>query len=223
MLRGIAMAASPDHYQTQPDEKFQLSICHYKVTSKQMRPLSLTIDELVTKLSKPEVGLKDGAYLLRGPCDGERRTNNIPFAEFLIIDGDKMIDVGTGKIQKDTCVHPSIAHEALQDLGIRHVIHTSHSHRKGGPNKWRAWIPCRMKNSDELLTMTNWIIKKLNERGCMVAFVSEMGQWAQPWYLPRVHSEDAEFLFFYGSDGDPISRDQIVEIEPPRVSRRVFS
>ncbi|NBY24022.1 MAG: hypothetical protein EBQ73_14655, partial [Gammaproteobacteria bacterium] len=199
------------------DERLQLSICHHHVKSKEMQPLSLSWDDLVTRLSSYQVGPKDGPYLLRGPCNGERGNDNIPFAEFLVIDGDRMIDLETGEIIKDTCVHPSVAHEALQELGIRHVIHTSHSHRDGGPNKWRAWIPCRMENSAELSAMAGWIIDQLNQRGCMVAFVSEMATWAQPWYLPRIHSEDAqledaEFLFFDGSDGDPISRDQVSKI-----------
>lgn len=202
------MASNPKH---QPEEKLHISICHHHVKSKEMHPLSLSWDDLVTRLSRPDVGPKDGPYLLRGPCDGERGNDNVPFAEFLIIDGDRMIDVETGEILKETCVHPSVAHEALQELGIRHVIHSSHSHRKDGPNKWRAWIPCRMENSSELSAMAGWIIDQLNERGCMVALVTEMTTWAQPWYLPRIHSKDAEFLFFDGSDGDPISLKQVAE------------
>ena len=194
------------------DEMHELSICHHHVKSKEMNPLSLSWDELVTRLKSYQVGPKDGPYLLRGPCNGERGNDNVPFAEFLIIDGDRMIDLETGEIIRDTCVHPSVAHEALQDLGIRHVIHTSHSHRKDGPNKWRAWIPCRMENSSELSAMAGWIIDQLNERGCMAALVTEMTTWAQPWYLPRIHSKDAEFLFLYGWDGDPISREQVAEI-----------
>ncbi|MEY4684205.1 MAG: hypothetical protein RLZ25_664 [Pseudomonadota bacterium] len=167
--------------------------------------------ELVEALSKPTVGSKDGSYFVRGPTDtGSRCDAGMPRATVLIIDGDKQIDEDGVLI--DGCVHPSLAHEALTELGIRHFIYTSYRHDlTPGFFKWRAVIPCVMLNPHELPAMSNWICDQLQGLGCMVHQVGEMSTWSQAWYFPRVRDEEAEFLFYDGFlEGlEPIGRDKV--------------
>ena len=181
-----------------------------------------TEDGLIEALSKATVGSKDGSYFVRGPTDtGSRCDAGMPHATVLIIDGDKQI-TEDGEII-DGCIHPSLAHEALTELGIRHFIYTSHSH---DPDKqffkWRAVIPCLMINGDELHAMSNWIIEQLREKNCRVCLVSEMTAWSQPWFFPRIRDKGAEFLTFDGFlDGlEPIGRDQVKAITEEWDSRK---
>lgn len=173
-----------------------------------------TEDQLALALSKAQVGAKDGTYFVRGPTDTESRCDaGMPYATILIIDGDKQI-TKDGEIV-DGCVHPLIGHEALTDLGIRHFIHTSHSHNPEKQFfKFRAVIPCLMLNSDELHAMANWIIEQLHSKDCRVALVNEMTVWSQPWYFPRIRAKSAEFLTYDGfiDDLEPISREQVEAI-----------
>lgn len=192
-------------------DTLELSRSDGGANNKRLTNWTLTEDELKTVLGKALVGLKDGSYFVRGPTDtGSRCDAGMPFASVLIIDGDKQI-TEDGEII-DGCVHPSLAHEALTDLGIRHFIYTSHSHDPAIQFfKWRAVIPCVMLNAHELSAMANWVIEQLQGLGCRVHQVGEMSTWSQAWYFPRIRDQEAEFLTFNGFlEGlKPIGREKV--------------
>lgn len=179
------------------DSVLDLSRCDAGVHDNRVKPWSPSWDEFCEDLGKAGVGSKDGAYYLRGRCDPDIRENaNMAGAILLIIDGDKSFSKETGEVVPK-CVPPEEAHEALRQLGLPHVLHTSHSHDPAnGINKWRAALRCPIKNSAELHAMSNWIIDQLNERGVPIVWVKEMGAMAQPWYLPRIRSADAPFKVY---------------------------
>ena len=176
-----------------------------------LSPFGIDFSALCEALSKASVGLKDGAYFVRGPCLPTRADNNLPFAGVVVIDGDKRINPDTGEIHDTGAPHPSLAHEILRDLGIPHAIYTSHSHR---PDRfrWRAIVPCHCPDQETLKAVVDWLIDQLHQAGCYVANAMENGNWSQPWYFPRIASAESEFLAFSHEDDDPLTTEQIGEI-----------
>jgi hypothetical protein len=158
-------------------------------------------EQLAKRMESPKPGPKDGAYLLRGGVllFPKRDNDNLLEAELLIIDGDGSFDPETGELftgidpdepdpkrrVKSNCVPIEQARDALDRLGYRYIIHTTHTNRPGILNKWRAYIPAKMKNEDELVASVGFVMAQLRAEGCFVDQVKEMTTWAQAWYLPR--------------------------------------
>lgn len=178
-----------------------------------LEPWHVTFDELADALSKACVGDKDGSYFVRGPHLAPHRSDeNILSADVLVIDGDKRIDRETGEI-KPGAPSPLMAHEALQELGLPHVVYSTHSHDPDRQYyRWRAVIPCPMVDHAELLAMADHVVKAMQDAGCYVAYSTENGTWQQAWYFPRIRSADAPFEPFDGTDADPITREQVIQI-----------
>lgn len=171
-----------------------------------------TFDELVSRFKSAPVGEKDGSYYVRGPIQGKRSNEALPYADLLIIDGDKRYDPSTGELF-DSCVEPSLVHEALKEIGIPHIVHTSYSHDvANGINKFRAIIPCRMADKNQLAAMVEYVLDQLKEHGLYIAQVHEMTAWSQPWFFPRIKTEDAFFQCWeYDGEGceNPLSEDVV--------------
>lgn len=198
-------------------EKIHLSICNERPDaakeSQVLKAWAGSVDDLAELFSKAVVGDKLGPYFVRGPFSISRRSDeNISRADVLVIDGDKRIDRDTGEIQSGA-PSPMWAHEALQQLGLPHFIYTSHSHDPAHQfYRWRAVIPCPIMTHPELLAMADHVVSEMNRVGCFVANATENGNWSQPWFLPRIRSADAPFEFFDGTDADPITREQVIQI-----------
>lgn len=167
-----------------------------------LTPKTYTLRQLSERLSQVRVGPKDGAYMIRGGdlSVTKRADENLKSAELIILDGDSSFDPETGEISPGA---PSIyaTHEALRDMGIAHIIHTSHSNR--GEDgvvafwKYRVVIPCRIGYSDALKDGVEFLIAQLHERGVWIADVSENYRWSQPWFLPRVATEEERTRFVH--------------------------
>lgn len=165
-----------------------------------------TFQQLAARLRSPKQGAKDGSYYIRGGdlVAPKRADENLRSAELLILDGDSRIDPETGEILSGAPPMPEVC-QALRDMGIAYIAHTSHSYRPvngGGQPHWkyRIVIPARLKSQAELQACVQWILAQLHSRGVWLADVTENSKWSQPWYLPRVEQPDA-FLFDVNEGG----------------------
>ena len=176
------------------------------VSNTALTPWAPTFEELMAALGKPMVGPKDGSYFVRGPFNGTalRADAHITEANAVIIDGDSRMDFETGTIESGA-PHPLLAHEALKDEDIAHIIYTSHSHGGEKGNRWRAVIPAPLGGDHRaLLASVDHLIGILHRAAVPVAPVKENYAWAQPWYFPRVREAGAEFLAFTHDGGETL-------------------
>lgn len=205
---------SPDQAEAaDTPQELTISLCREGVRSVALECLTLTFDGLVDLLSHPEVGNKDGSYFVRGPCDAssKRADENITEAHVLVLDADKRIDLSTGEVISGA-PDPSLVHDALVGLNLRHHIYTSHSHGADGKgNRYRVVIPAFLgSDRHALLATVDYVVGKLQEARVPLAIAEENYRWSQPWYLPRIRSADAEFVCFTHSEGEPLDVDKIV-------------
>ena len=138
-------------------------------------------DELCDILSQVTIGPKNGDYLVRGECVGERNDDNMASMNAIIIDGDQTLDMGK------TCTPLEPVHELLKAKDIQHVIHSSYSQDiVNGIFKWRCYIACEdLIDVVALKQGTGEVISLLHDNKIMVRNVKECGVPSQPWFLPR--------------------------------------
>jgi len=138
-------------------------------------------DELCDVLSQVTIGPKNGDYLVRGECAGERNDANMTSMSAIIIDGDQTLDMGK------TCTPLEPVHELLKSKDVRHVIHSSYSQDiVNGIFKWRCYIPCNdLIDATALKQGAGEVISLLHDNKIMVRNVKEISIPSQPWFLPR--------------------------------------
>jgi hypothetical protein len=175
-----------------------LAFCHGPASNTELIPKEYTWEQLAQRMAKPSVGPKNGSYLLRGGLMKEytRENENLLEAELAIIDGDSSFDPETGEVHmatdpddgklKGNSTPIEVARDALDRLGYKYVIHTTHTNTPGILNKWRAFIPAKMKSPAELEAVVEHVIGQMHAQGCYVESNRESKTWAQAWYLPRV-------------------------------------
>jgi len=176
--------------------------------------------EFAKGFSKPSVGQKDGAYILRCECNGHRCDDNMQLAMLAVIDGDSSYNNDTGEVNELSAPAPESAKKALDKLGLSYVVHTSHSHMQGEKgNRWRALIPLsRPVTKTEWPVINSAVHDALQVAGCPVTQTKESGTFAQPWYLPRIASKSAPFEY-YTAEGNAFAVDKALaeakKIEAP--------
>ena len=175
-------------------------------TDTEMHVKAYTWDGFCSRLMSPRVGNKDGSYYIRG---GKLRANkrsdeNLLEAELLILDADSTFDPVTGEVSSGAPPLHLMA-ERLKDMGLRFVAHTSHSARpQDGFWKYRIVFPAFLRSPSELGDCLDYIIAQLHGSGIFLADVVEARRWSQPWFLPRVRSEEDKAHFVaIASDGLP--------------------
>ncbi len=178
----------------------QLSRSKGPVTFTALEPWTLTFEELAATFQRtPRVGRKDGSYFVRGPfAEGypSRGDAHITDAALLILDGDSTLDPESGEITPGA-PHPMLAHEALRDLDIAHVIYTSASHGLPGKgSRYRVLIPATISDAAALSACVEWTIDQLHRAGVPLADVKENHTWSQPWYFTRKVTPEAEYLVY---------------------------
>lgn len=157
-------------------------------------------NEFVDLVIVPQVGSKNGSYLVRGFCDGPRADENIRFPCLIIIDGDQLLDNG------HTCSPPQPVHEVMVRTGITHVIYSSFSNDlANNRHKWRLCLPCPdVVDQDSLRQGVEEVISLLHENGINIRNVKENNVLSQPWFLPRCPDEGRLLDFYYAyHDGAP--------------------
>lgn len=182
-------------------------------------PWAPTWGEFVAGLAAPTVGDKDGPYFLRGACEGKRGNEAMTGARdlLLVIDGDTRMDPATGgepeevifpgETRKDhalACCDPMAVHQALARAGLTHVLYTSHSSGKRGPDwhKWRAVITSNA-TPGTLEAATAALHDLLWDAGLYVWPMRESTVLAQAWFLPRVAPERASLFYSAHHEGTP--------------------
>ncbi|MBK1720353.1 hypothetical protein CKO27_22455 [Thiocystis violacea] len=171
-----------------------------------LEPWAVTFEELAATFQRtPRVGRKDGSYFVRGPhADGypSRADAHITDGALVILDGDSTLDPDTGEVTPGA-PHPMLAHEALRDLDIAHVIYSSWSHQQPGKgNRYRVAIPATMPDSKTLSACVEWTLDQLHHAGVWLADVKENHAWSQPWYFPRKATIEAEYLTYVHDGGE---------------------
>jgi hypothetical protein len=149
------------------------------------------------RLMSPRVGNKDGSYYIRGGKlrAPKRSDENLIEAELLILDADSTFDPTTGEITSGAPPLPVVA-DALTRMGITFVAHTSHSARPQDDFwKYRIAIPAYLKNSEELSDCLDFLLAQLHGEGIYLSDVVEARRWSQPWFLPRVRTEEDKAHF----------------------------
>jgi hypothetical protein len=165
-------------------------------------PRRYTLAALSDRLKHVRVGPKDGSYLIRGGdlsiC--KRSDENLQSAELIILDGDSSIDPETGEILTGAPSFHTV-HEALKEMNVAHIMHTSHSNRGSDGVvsfwKYRILIPCKMQSQEELTAAVDYFIAELHKRQIWINGVNENYRWSQPWFLPRVSKEEERERFVH--------------------------
>lgn len=168
-----------------------------------------TFEDLIAKLSSPEIGMKDGSYFIR--CSGDGRNNNdtAETASILIIDGDSRIETDSGEVIPGA-IEPSLVNGFLTSLGVNHCIYSSYSNDVDY-HKYRVVIPCEYSR-EQLPVLLNYLFAELHKQGVMLAPVKENKTWAQAWYFPRCNKDNyGLFQFYQYTDGNSLDVDAITE------------
>lgn len=161
-----------------------IGINHIGVTSTNLEICEFGLSEFAKSIiESPEVGTKDGSYLVRGACE-IRADKYLHKGHLIILDGDCSIDPVTGEIAQGAPEMEEV-HKVLKRENYKHFIHSTFSNDKNFP-RYRVLIPAEINSQKELVLAVGWFINILNSNGVMLANVGENRCWSQPWYLPRV-------------------------------------
>lgn len=166
------------------------------------------------RLMSPRVGNKDGSYYIRGGKlkAPKRSDENLIEAELLILDADSTFDPVTGEVSSGAPPLPVIA-EALARMGITFVAHTSHSARPQDDFwKYRIAIPARLRAPEELNDCLDFLLAQLHGQGIYLSDVVEARRWSQPWFLPRVRTEE-DRAHFVAQRNDGLPFDVVAALE----------
>jgi len=184
-------------------------------------PKTYTWDGLCERLMSPRVGNKDGSYYIRGGKlkANKRADENLLEAELLILDVDSTFDPVTGEVSPGGPPLQQVT-DALSMMGFSFVAHTSHSARpQDGFWKYRIVFPAKLKSVDELNDCLDYIIALLHGEGVYIADVVEARRWSQPWFLPRVRTEEDK-AHFVAIRNDALPFDVVAGLEWATAKKR---
>jgi len=175
------------------------------------------------RLSTPKVGPKDGSYYVRGGdlAELKRADEHLLAADIAVIDGDSRFDPETGEIHTGAPPLPE-AIAAMEDIGVSFFAHTTHSYDPTTDTwKYRILVPARMASPAELDAVVTYLIEQLHARGVYITDVPENRRWSQPWYLPRVGTQEAVSAFrSHRHDGQPMDVQKAVQWLQTRQQQR---
>ena len=157
---------------------------------------TLTYADFYARLLTPDFRSfeKFGLAYLIGPTDGTRLKSGLEYGSVAVIDGDSHLN--ENKQPESGAPDVVAVHEALKKENISHCIHTTHSHLQedNGP-RWRAAIPIRLNNEQELFSVLMAVVNLVNTKhGLNLYLTPESYRWSQVWQFPRVAKRDAPFF-----------------------------
>ena len=176
-----------------------LSRCDTCITDTKLIPKTVSFADWCKEFSQPEIGTKDGSYFVRGSAQ-KRNNESLKCADVVILDADSSINFDTGEITEGA-PPPEKIHEALKNIGITHLIYTSHSHKTKG-NRYRVVIPVKLDSQKELAAVVDGTIQLLHEADVYINNVKENVGWSQGWYCPRTSEENKDSFQFYSFISD---------------------
>lgn len=183
--------------ENQENTRLKIALAAHGRTDTALSIKEITWDQLCNRLSIPKIGEKDGSYYVRGGdlIEPKRSDENLRRADVAVLDGDSTFDPETGEITPGAPPLPQTI-KALEDIGVAFFAHTTHSFEpETGLWKYRVLIPARMNNPAELDAVVTYLVEQLHTRGVYLTDVPENRRWSQPWYMPRVASEEAIATF----------------------------
>lgn len=156
-----------------------------------------SFDEFCDLVSTPSIGAKNGDYFVRGFCQGKRNDDNIQHVSLIIIDGDQLVNFGSG------CCPPDGVHDVMKTKDIRHVIYSSYSNNIiNNIHKWRLCVPCDdIVDETSLRQGVREILSILHSEGFSVKNVKENEVMSQPWFTPRCPEGMEDDFFCKWHDG----------------------
>lgn len=199
--------------------KIRIAISRNGYKDTNIMPLDTTFSDLVNLLKEPQIGTKDGPYLVRAAGNVRSNDHVDKHASLLILDGDKRIEQPGGYNPETVkpkehfipgAPDPALVHEALKSEGIGHIISSSFSNGEQGSGyyKYRVYIPCQYEAGNQLTALLVHVFNILYAKGVMLAPVGENTVWSQPWFLPRMPDESRRALFYHVAfEGNPSALD----------------
>jgi len=192
-----------------------------------MTPYEMDFEKFAKSCSEVKQGGKYESYFIRGGdmsiTDADdthknpecridhyhRNDSSLLSADLLILDADGSID------DDSSAPDGELIHSALKDIGVKHFIYSTHSHKMPGKgNRYRAVMPCKMLNKAQLKATVGRIINEIRDRGCPLGDVKEAKAWSQPWFFPtRDNPEDVLFEYYEYMEG--------VKYEPVEVNDKL--
>jgi hypothetical protein len=168
--------------------KILIAFSHGPVTNTALVAKAYSLEQLAQRLSAPKVGDKDGSYYIRGGelSEPRRADETLLSGSLIVLDGDSRICPVAGEVLPGAPPLDEVC-AALDDIGLRYIAHTSHSHRPDeGVNKYRILLPAALPDAAALDAGVGFVIDQLHQRGAMLCDVAENRRWSQAWFLPRV-------------------------------------
>lgn len=205
------------------DARLKIALAANGRTDTALSVKEVTWPQLCQRLSIPKVGQKDGSYYVRGGdlSEPKRADEHLRTADIAIIDGDSRFNPETGEILPGAPpLQDAIA--AMEDIGVSFFAHTTHSYDPEQETwKYRILIPARMASPAELDAVVTYLIEQLHSRGVYITDVPENRRWSQPWYMPRVGTQEAVSTYrSHRHDGQPMDVPKAVIWAQDRKARR---
>ena len=205
------------------DARLKIALAANGRTDTALSVKEVTWPQLCQRLSIPKVGQKDGSYYVRGGdlSEPKRADEHLRTADIAIIDGDSRFNPETGEILPGAPPLPD-AIAAMEDIGVSFFAHTTHSYDPEQETwKYRILIPARMASPAELDAVVTYLIEQLHSRGVYITDVPENRRWSQPWYMPRVGTQEAVSTYrSHRHDGQPMDVPKAVIWAQDRKARR---
>lgn len=205
------------------DARLKIALAANGRTDTALSVKEVTWPQLCQRLSIPKVGQKDGSYYVRGGdlLEPKRADEHLRTADIAIIDGDSSFDPETGEVRAGA---PPLqtAINAMEDIGVAFFAHTTHSYDPAADVwKYRILVPAKLNSPAELDAVVSYLIDQLHSRGVYITDVPENRRWSQPWYLPRVGTQEAVEAFrSHRHDGKPMDVQKAVQWLADRNARR---
>jgi hypothetical protein len=195
-----------------------LAFSNGPVTNTTLIAKSYTLEQLAQRLSAPKIGDKNGSYYIRGGelSEPRRADETLLSGSLIVLDGDSRICPVTGEVLPGAPPLDEVC-AALDDIGLRYIAHTSHSHRPDeGVNKYRILLPAALPDAAALDAGVGFVIDQLHQRGAMLCDVAENRRWSQAWFLPRVCDQISAENFSFVSRLDEMPFPMVAALDHAR-------
>lgn len=178
--------------------KTEIRITFFKGPASNVKPCAtsrIEWDDFAGRLSSPKKGPKDGAYFVRGVCQGDRCNENMLSAWVGVVDADHGADGGP-------CPPFHVVIDALDRMDFEYCIYTSFSHLPEKP-RYRILFPLSqsIKSAPAVAALYQALLTMMADEGVNLRSTQESGTFSQPWYPPRYQTEIQLQNFRFGQGG----------------------
>jgi hypothetical protein len=187
------------------------------------------------KLKMCEEGEKDGSHFLRSeiliPDNGikTRKDENMLLSRVLIIDCDegltqtKLVSIDAQSTQN--CPEPKYVHEALNGLGIGHIIYGTYSGYVDSVRYRIILLTDYPFNKEQLKCTAQFVVNNINQellktKQALLAYAKENNSFSQPWYYPRKPTNsNKDNIYFENLDGKVVEVQDVTDLPELTISK----